>query len=82
MKRIISVIGLALVIGALAAPSALACVVSGVAVFAPNHGQKGNGGNSGDNAPSRHFITCIPETQGTTDQAAPNAPAVQLGCPD
>ena len=75
MKRIISVIGLALVIGALAAPSALACVVSGVSVWAPNPN-----GNANGHPPSRHFITCIPQNQGTTQHAAPNSPAVQLGC--
>ena len=74
MKRIIAVIGLALVISALWATSALACVLSGVSVGAPN----GHGNN-----PSRHLITCLPVTPGTLHAGfVTPSPAVNPGCPD
>ena len=74
MKRMIAVIGLALVIGALTATSALASAVS-PGVFAPNNGQVGNGGQSGHHAPDRTLITCIPGNQGTFTAEGPS-PAI------
>jgi hypothetical protein len=80
MKKIISVLGLVLVIGALTATSALAVVPSERNVKAPNNGQVGNGGNSFGNAPDRHVVTCVPNNQGTSN-AAGNSPAIgSAGC--
>ena len=76
MKRIISMIGLALVIVAVSSASALACVVpvGSPSVSAPN-GQSGNGQGT-----SR----CLPDNDGTQKAAArPRNPAVNLlGCGD
>lgn len=76
MKRITAVIGLALVIGvigAVTAASALARVPPGISVWAPNGGHGPN---------PREFITCLPETPGTTSDAARDTRPIQFGCPD
>jgi len=75
MKRIIAVIGLALVISAVSATSALACVVSQFGVWAPN-----NHPNPG-HAPPRHQIVCIPANQGTAT-AFETSPAIANCIPD
>lgn len=75
MKRIVAVIGLALMIGVLSAASALASAVS-PGVWAPNNGQVG-GGQSGNHAPERTLITCIPGNQGT-GTAEGHSPAIAL----
>jgi len=79
MKRIVAVIGLALVIGALTAASALACIFEQPGVSAPNNGQKGNGGNSEGNTPTREHKACIPDNRGTETATDPS-PAVVAPC--
>jgi hypothetical protein len=73
MKRIISVIGLALVIGALTATSALA---GGHKVKAPNASSQGE---DNGNPPTREQKACIPDNQGT-DTAKEESPAVTGFC--
>jgi hypothetical protein len=81
MKRIISVIGLALVIGALSAASASAIVEpSELKVKAPNNGQKGNGGQSSYHAPPREVKTCVPYNDPGTATAQDPSPAIAGPC--
>jgi hypothetical protein len=67
MKRITAVIGLVLVIGAMTAAAAQACVVAGFKVKAPPP-------HSNANEPTT-FRACIPNTQGTNN-ARFNSPAI------
>jgi hypothetical protein len=73
MKRIISVIGLVLVIGALTAASALA---GGHKVKAPNASEQGK---DNGNPPQREQKACIPDNDGT-DTAEDESPAVTGFC--
>jgi hypothetical protein len=75
MKRIVAVIGLALVICALTAASALACLVQ-EGVWAPNN--DGNG-QSGGQTPTREQKACVPDNRGT-QEAADQSPAVEQPC--
>ena len=73
MRRLIALIGLALVIVAVSSASALACVVpvGSPSVSAPN-GQSGNGQGT---------FRCLPDNKGTQKAAtATPSPAVNLEC--
>ncbi len=72
MKRIIALIGLTLVIGALTAASAMACVPV-VGVWAPN----GHGNN-----PPQTFIHCLKGSPGNFKAAETPSPAINPGCLD
>jgi hypothetical protein len=74
MKRIIAVIGLALVISALTAASAVARVQVGHLITAPHP-------NGNSNAPSAQIRSCIPFNDGT-DTAADDtdAPPINAFC--
>ena len=76
MRRIIAVIGLALVISALTAASALACLAVEQGVNAPNNGQNGNGGQSGSHAPDREQKACPPANENGRN----HSPAVGEPC--
>ena len=76
MRRIISVIGLALVIGALTAASASAVPVTHLKVKAPN---ASNTGLANGNPPDRVQRACVPNNQGTSN-AAGNSPAINGPC--
>ena len=75
MKRIIAVIGLVLVIGAVAAASALGCV-SQYSVCAPNNDSNGQSEN---HAPPRTQKSSVPANQGTS-RAADESPAIDYSC--
>jgi hypothetical protein len=73
MKRIVSVIGLALVIGALTAASAMACeVFNGFQVRTPP-------ANANSHAATMDQRACIPINQGT-NKANQNSPPIDMPC--
>jgi hypothetical protein len=76
MKRIIALIGLVLVIGAVFAASALACVSTTYSVCAPNPNYHANG-----NPPPRDQRATVPNNQGTSAANSSRSPAIDPFCP-
>ena len=84
MRRIISVIGLAVVICALTAGSAGAqTTINELVTGGPNNGIKGNGGQSTNHAPPKTPRTCVPLISGTATAFFAGAPAIfpAFACP-